>query len=261
MSTRRQNQQKEEAPLGLHKSQALVLKSYPLGNSDKIVTFFSRDIGKIRGIAAGAQRQKSKFSGRFETANWIEILFFEKEIRELVKIDNAELLCSFAHRLTEYEQFLTLSLVIEVLFETLPDQEKNDAIFRLVLLTFKGLQDAEKVSLSRLYFEIWYLKLAGLFPGSRQCCNCNSKLTVESLVYFDQASPGFCCSVCARQNGIQLSGDMFKLLRNILESSLDELVAYQSDNALRSLMKLIDVLLERSFERNFESLQLLNSQV
>ncbi len=247
--------------MGLHKSQALVLKSYPLGDSDKIVIFFSRNFGKIRGIAQGAQRSKSKFTGRFETANWVELLFFEKEIHELVKIDNAELLCSFSHRLKEYEQFLGLSLVIETLFETLPDQEKNDAIFRLVLLTFEAFQYPEKVPLARLYFEIWYLKLAGLFPGSRQCCNCNCALSAESPVFFDRRRPGFCCQACAGQYEFQFTEEMFGFLRKILESPLDKLLPPQSDNTLRSLLKIIDALFERSFERNFESLQLLNSQV
>lgn len=259
MSTRRQIPAKGRRAIGSAQESSFGAQVIPPGKFGQDCHLFSRDLGKIRGIAEGAQRQKSKFSGRLETANWIEILFFEKEIRELVKIDNAELLCSFAHRLTEYEQFLTLSLVAEVLVETMPDQEKNDAIFRLVLLTFKALQDAEKVSLTRLYFEIWYLKLAGLFPGSRQCYGCNRNLRIESPVYFDQASPGFFCSVCARQHGILLSEDMFKLLRKILENSLEELAAYQSENALRSLMKLIDALFERSLERNFESLQLLSS--
>jgi DNA repair protein RecO (recombination protein O) len=247
--------------LGLHKSQALVLNTYPLGNSDKIVIFFSRDFGKIRGIASGAQRPKSKFAGRFETGNWIELLFFEKEINELVKIDDAELLSSFSHHLKDYEQFLSLSLVMEILIGTLPDCEKNDANFRLVLLTLKTLQDPGRVHLARLYFEIWYLKLAGLFPGSRHCCNCRHILNAKSPIIFDLGRPGFCCAACAGGNGIHFSEEMFGLLRRILESPLDQLLPPKSDEPLRNLMKLMDKLLERSFERNFESLQLLNSQV
>jgi DNA repair protein RecO (recombination protein O) len=248
------------ATLSLHKSQAIVLKTYPLGNSDRIVSIYTKDFGKIRGVAKGAQRQKSKFAGRFEMANLIEIVFFEKETNELVSIDSAELLASYSNKISDYEQFLSLSLVVEILTETVPDREVNDPLFRLILLTLGEMQWIDRVGFSRLYFEIWHLKLAGLFPGTKYCRICNGKLTDEISLFFDRTIPTFYCFDCGDKKGMPIPQAVFFWLRTILENPLDRIQDLPSDVTRNFLLQLIDSLLEKSFERKFDSLNLLKTQ-
>ena len=74
----------------LHQSDSIILKTYPLGEADRIVAFFSRDHGKMRGVANGARRMKNRFGASLEPLAHSRIQFFEKENRDLVRIQSAE---------------------------------------------------------------------------------------------------------------------------------------------------------------------------
>src|SRR5207247_11348137 len=78
----------------LHESDSIILKTYPLGEADRIVAFFSRDYGTLRGVANGARRMKNRFGASLEPLAHARIQFFEKENRELVRIQSAELIDS-----------------------------------------------------------------------------------------------------------------------------------------------------------------------
>ena len=79
----------------LHESEAIVLRSYPLGEADRLVSFLSRAMGRVRGVAAGARRTKSRFGSTLERLSHIRIWFFEKETRDLVRISQCEMIESF----------------------------------------------------------------------------------------------------------------------------------------------------------------------
>jgi DNA repair protein RecO (recombination protein O) len=257
MSARRHTRRKVQVGLGLKKSQAIVLKHFPWENSDKVVTFFTRDFGKMQGIAKGAQRAKSKFSGAFEAGNLIEIVFFEKENRDWVTIDSADLIKSYALRLKEYDQFLGLGLVMEVLVETLPFHEKHEALFRLVLMVLNEIQTLDRLRLACLYFEVWYLKLSGLFPGSRRCSNCSRSILKLENISFDQNIPGFFCQECWNSRHVRISHEAFECLRQIIENPLNLIVDFKGITAVQELAGLMDPLIEKSFERKLETLQML----
>src|SRR6059036_2501698 len=70
----------------LHESDSIILKTYPLGEADRIVAFFSRDHGKVRGVANGARRMKNRFGASLEPLAHSRIQFFEKENRDLVRM-------------------------------------------------------------------------------------------------------------------------------------------------------------------------------
>jgi DNA repair protein RecO (recombination protein O) len=257
MSARRHIRRKVQVGLGLKQSQAIVLKHFPWENSDKVVTFFTRDFGKMQGIAKGAQRPKSKFAGAFEAGNFIEMVFFEKENREWVIIDSADLLKSYTLRLKEYDQYLGLGLVMEVLVETLPFHEKQEALFRLVLMVLNEIQTIERLRLACLYFEVWYLKLSGLFPGSRRCNSCSRSLLEFENISFDRNIPGFFCQGCWNSRHIRISHDAFDGLRQIIENPLNLIADFKGSSTIQELASLLDPLIEKSFERKFETLQML----
>ena len=79
----------------VHESEAIILQSYPLGEADRLVSFFSRTMGRVRGVAAGARRTKSRFGSTLERLSHVRIWFFERPSRELVRINQCELVESF----------------------------------------------------------------------------------------------------------------------------------------------------------------------
>ena len=88
----------------LHESDSIILKTYPLGEADRIVAFFSRDYGKLRGVANGARRMKNRFGASLEPLAHARIQFFEKENRELVRIQLAELVDSPMKVFEDYDR-------------------------------------------------------------------------------------------------------------------------------------------------------------
>src|SRR3984893_2676890 len=124
----------------VHESEAIILQSYPLGEADRIVSFFSRGAGRLRGVAKGARRTKSRFGSTLERLSHIRIWYFERETRDLVRINQCELIESFLDVQSDYQAGIVLALVSEVTEAVLGEREAADAQFRLVLLTAKAVR-------------------------------------------------------------------------------------------------------------------------
>ena len=148
----------------LHESEAIVLRSYPLGEADRLVSFLSRAMGRVRGTAAGARRPKSRFGSTLERLSHIRIWFFEKETRELVRINECEMIESFLDAFGDYASSITLALFSEITEAVLPEREANDANFRLLLLSAQAVKHSRKPELPLAYFALWTVKLGGWLP-------------------------------------------------------------------------------------------------
>ncbi len=159
---------------GLCSSEAVVLKSYPLRESDLIAVLYTRRYGRVSGVARGARRSKSRFAGKLEPLSWAELVFFSSKSSDLVTIDSADLIDSFSQRTHDYRCLLQLSFLAELLADTTPEREPSDAVFRLALLVLPHLTQPATADLAQLYLEVWYLKLAGLYPAHRHCHQCQA---------------------------------------------------------------------------------------
>src|SRR5438270_13406953 len=116
----------------LHQSDSIILKTYPLGEADRIVAFFSRDFGKIRGVANGARRMKNRFGASLEPLAHSRIQFFEKENRDLVRIQSADLLDSPMKLFEDYDRAVRADHIIELVDRFLAEHQPQDAQYRLV---------------------------------------------------------------------------------------------------------------------------------
>lgn len=248
--------------MGLRSSEAIIIKTYPLGNTDRIVVAYTRSYGKLRGVAAGSRRLKSPFSGRLELFNWVEMLFFGEEHKDLLRIDKIELLRAFGANLPDYRLFLQMNYLAELLLETTPDHEPNDPLFRLVLLVLDSMQDPINSDLALVYFQVWLLKLAGLYPAARVCATCQVPLAPADRVYVGIASPGFYCSTCKGESVGVLSSESYGLLTEILRRPLNE-IRHDTTKGLsfKDLSRITEEMVQLSFERRFESLALIKSEL
>src|ERR1700758_1344727 len=126
----------------LKESEAIVLRTYPLGEGDRLVSFLDRQSGRIRGVARGARLPKSRFGSTLELLSYIRIWYFEKETRELVRINQCELIESFLDVQSDYQSGIALALVSEITEAVLGEREPAAAQFRLVLLTSRAIRAA-----------------------------------------------------------------------------------------------------------------------
>jgi len=92
-------------------TEAIILKTFPLGEADRLVSFFGRSSGRLRGVAAGARRIKNRYGSTLEVLSHVQMRYVERETRELVRIQECELLESFHRAQTDYGLSTGLALI------------------------------------------------------------------------------------------------------------------------------------------------------
>ena len=204
-------------------SEGIVLRTYPLGEGDRLVSFLSRSFGRLRGVAAGARRTKSRFGSTLEPLSYIRIWFFERETRDLVRINQCELIESFMETQSEYACSLALAQVSEITEAVLPEREAPDAAFRLVLLTARAVKATRETELPMAYFVLWTVKLAGWLPELDRCTRCGGGLE-GTKVYASVQRHGLTCEKCRLPAMRPIAAESLAAAKKMLSQRLDRLV-------------------------------------
>jgi DNA repair protein RecO (recombination protein O) len=148
-------------------SESLILQTYPFREGDLVVSFFTRDHGKLRGVARRARKPKSSFGSGLERLSHATVSYFQKENRELVSMNSCELLHSQFALASNFETSVALDYLAEVSEQLLPPQETNERHFRLLLAVLEYLRDGGNVWTAVTYFALWAVRLAGFLPDVR----------------------------------------------------------------------------------------------
>src|SRR5947199_6589741 len=135
-------------------SEAFVLRTYPLKEADLIVSFFTRDQGKLRGVAKRARRPKSNFGSGLERLSQARVTYYQKETRELVTLTSCELIRSQFDLTADYNVSVALDYVAEVSEQLLPPAESNERFFRLLITVLEHLHAAGDVWSAITYFSL-----------------------------------------------------------------------------------------------------------
>ncbi len=149
--------------------EALILRTYPLKEADLIVSFLTRDQGKLRGVAKRARRPKSPFGSGLERLSHVRMQYFQREGRELVNLDSCELITSQFALASDYAAGVALDFVAEVSEQLLPPAESSERFFRLLLavLDYLRVRQGEGVWQAMTYFLLWSVRLSGFLPEMR----------------------------------------------------------------------------------------------
>jgi DNA repair protein RecO (recombination protein O) len=147
-------------------SEALILRTFPLKESDLIVSFLARDQGKLRGVARRARKPKSPFGSGLERLSHVKMFYFQRETRELVSLDSCELIHSQFTLASDYAAGVALDLMAEVSEQMLPAAEPSERYFRLLLAVLDYLRErgAGGVWQGTCYFLLWAVRLSGILP-------------------------------------------------------------------------------------------------
>lgn len=248
----------------LHESEAIVLQSYPLGEADRLVSFLSRSMGRMRGVAAGARRPKSRFGSTLERLSHVRIWFYERETRELVRINQCEIVESFVDAFRDYDSSVGLSLFSEITQAVLPDREASDANFRLLLLCAQTVKRTRRVEPALAYFTVWTVKLGGWLPPLDLCSRCGQPVRVQidgaQTAYFSPSSSTIVCSRCRRPGLRLMSTTALIAIVRILAERLDQLTeeAVQPRAASEVTDIMLDII-EHQIDRKLTSRELLES--
>lgn len=240
--------------MGLFETEAIVLRSYKLGEADKIVLALTRQAGVIRGVAKGARRLKSKFGASLEPFTLIQLSCFEKENSELVAIRQTEIVTSYFDLARSDSVFVTMEYLAELLVEFAPPRAPDERLFRMVKACLDSLASSPgQASAVTRYFEIWTLRLAGFLPDLKSCSSCGRKFSGRhggaNLLY----GAGLRCGDCsAKGEGIALSAEALRRLNEALQQPPASWIAagdIQTGGLQEELRRFLQILLSRALER------------
>jgi DNA repair protein RecO (recombination protein O) len=211
-------------------SEALVLRTYPLKEADLVVSFLTRDQGKLRGVAKRARRPKSSFGAGLERLSHVRMAYFQRETRELVNLDSCELIRSQFDLVSDYRAGVALDYFAEVSEQMLPPAEPSEKFFRLLLTVLGDLRTAGGVWRAVTYFSLWAVRLSGWLPELQVCLGCGSALDdpeSPERAFFSRGRTGLLCGHCRRLPGVgsnwELSAESRTMAAEMLRTPVAQL--------------------------------------
>lgn len=193
----------------LEQSEAFILRTFNVGEQDKIVVFFSRDKGIMKGIAKGARKFGNRFGSSLEPMSRVKIYYYEKERKDLVTISNCDIIESFFEIQKDLKTNFTLNYFAELIEEFSPPRAKEDILFRLLISVLQAIKGGGDVALCTAYFEAWLLKINGVLPDFRHCKKCRKE--IKGPGWLSPKKDGLYCVECtpSRKEEIPPSLDDF----------------------------------------------------
>lgn len=183
----------------VYTADALILRTYKLGEADRIVVFLTRDRGKKRGVARGARRPRSRYVGALEPMTRAGVAYYEREQRDLVRLNYVEpvrspLAAGAAEALGHVGYFA------ELIDEWAPEAHADERLFRLGSSMIDAVAEGAPVEALARYFEYWILRLQGVYPGLA-CSACGTLFDRAAGVVMPPREHVFLCDSCAPAGG------------------------------------------------------------
>ena len=197
-------------------SEAIVLRTWPVQESDLIVSFFTRDYGRVKGVAKAALKSRKRFGGALEPTTLARAWFAERPRQELVRLDQLEIIRSPLSSAVDPVRMAVLSFFAEVLDQALPEHDPQDAVFRLSAAVVEQTT-VEQPWMPLTYFCLWMTRLMGLLPDIAHCTACGETL-VEGEASFNPYADGLFCAVHRHGNAGDLSADSWQLAQRMLRA-------------------------------------------
>ena len=194
-----------------YKADALILRTYKLGEADRIVVFLTSDRGKRRGVAKGARRPRSRFGGGLEPFTLVRLAYVEREHRDLVRLSYVEPVMSPLVGMSA-EGLGHSGYFAELVDEWALEGDPNDRLYRLGASVAAALSIGMPVERIARYFEYWLLRLQGVYPSIFACQLCGATLGTGGAVMVPDTA-GFVCPGCAPDQAVDLSSASLTFLR------------------------------------------------
>jgi DNA repair protein RecO (recombination protein O) len=157
--------------MALGKSAAVVIGSFPLGESDLAVTFYSRAFGKVRGVAKAARRPRSRFAGALELFTVGELMFFDSGRSDLVRIDHFDVRHPLARLRDDLQRLGYASWMIESVARLTPDRDPHVGLYALLVRSLRSMESAAAARVA-LCFVVRCVDALGHRPRLDQCVEC-----------------------------------------------------------------------------------------
>ena len=236
----------------LYRDQGVVLRTIKLGEADRIVTFVTQGHGKVRAVAKGVRKTKSRFGGRLEPITHLALQFYEG--RELDVVTQADTIDHFRAVRDDLDRVAKATSMLEAVDQVAQEREPNPRLYQMLVGALRALAAGNAPLIVPGFF--WkLLSLEGAHPILDGCASCGSD-DIDGLCAFDLAEGGALCRDCRR--GLAVSPEALALVRLILGGGLADALNLPASSATHEVDHLASHSLEQHLERRLRSLHVLD---
>jgi DNA repair protein RecO (recombination protein O) len=241
----------------LYRDEGVVLRTYRLGEADRIVVLLTRGRGKVRAVAKGIRKTKSKFGARLEPGGHVNLLMYEG--RELDIVNQAETVDHYRSLREDLERMTDVMAMLEAVDQVAQEGEPNAPLFRMLTGALRTLGEADQrpvLLVAAFYWKL--LALEGVSPVLEECVVCASEGTViadDELVAFDFVEGGALCR--RHRRGPMIDPDALVLIQRILGGGLAGVLTEPAGPAAAAVSALATTALEAHLERRLRAVHLL----
>ncbi|MGH9765721.1 MAG: DNA repair protein RecO [Blastocatellia bacterium] len=204
--------------MGLYSTEAFVLRSYSLAEADKICVFLTKEHGKLRGVAHGARKMKSRFGSSLEPMTQVALTYYHKEGRDLMNVSTCDIIRSYFYEAARnVETASAFSYISELLTEFIPDSEPDERLYRLISATLGAIETGKSLDWTLRYFETWVLRLGGFFPDVGNCSVCSESVPMEHPIFISMDGTPRCFG-CSNGRGMTLNAPLKRLIYKMLST-------------------------------------------
>ena len=237
--------------MSLYRDQGIVLRTHKLGEADRIVSIMTRDNGKVRAVAKGVRKTKSKFGGRLEPTSHVALQLYASR-GDLDIVDQAESIDHFRAIRDDLDRLARAMPLLEATDQLAQEREVNPRLYQMLLGALRTLSaDNAPLVVAGFYWKV--LALEGFAPHIEACVSCGR---TDDLVAIDLDEGGVLCTGCRR--GTPISPEALALLRDILGGRLGSALNAPPSPATAEVDTLATRAMEHHLERRLRSASILD---
>lgn len=236
--------------MALYRDHGIVLRTHKLGEADRIITFMTERHGKVRAVAKGVRKTKSKFGARLEPTSHVALQLYEG--RELDIVTQAESVDHFKAIREDLDRLSHAVTMLEATDQLSLEREPNPDLYRMLLGALRAV-DSRNSALVVAGFHWKVLALEGFRPQVESCVVCEEP---EGLVSFDPTEGGLLCA--EHRRGTRVSPEAVELLQQILGGRLAQALDAPASPATHEVDHLATRVMEHHLERRLRSVGLLD---
>ncbi|MGH9188489.1 MAG: DNA repair protein RecO [Acidimicrobiales bacterium] len=237
--------------MGLYRDQGVVLRTMRLGESDRIVTLVTAGRGKVRAVAKGVRKTKSRFGARLEPMGHVSMLLYEG--RELDIVTQAESLDHFRVIREDLDRLRKANTVLEAVDQVAQEGHANVRLYQMTVGALRALAAHDAAMLVPAFF-LKLLSLEGFHPVLDTCAACDEP---KGLVAFDLGVGGAMCGSCAGGRALPVSAEALALVRRVLDGNLVVAMSEPPGPVATEVTRLAIAAMEYHLERRLRSVDIM----
>ena len=165
----------------LQTTSAVVIRQRPLGEHDKLVSFYTADAGKVKAVARSARRPRNRFAGTLDLLNYGELVYFERPHKDLQYVNSFDVYEIYSALKQDLVGIAHGFYIAELMDQVTPERDADPELFELFLSILRTLETTPTATFWIRAFEMKLLSLAGVAPQLDVCVRCSAELVGEHI--------------------------------------------------------------------------------